>query len=221
MICCVQVSSFALSSLSLKGWECECECECPPRRCWPFRCLPGCPRSDVTPVHPLFRNAYNNGRSRSGYNRKGIRPWNAVSLLSPINRNYSIKKKSEVHPVLLKYIFQNGIWLFRLRCLWQGESARGKWIHKIQQEKWNFGLNYWITFYPLQLWGDFAEKGFEDKSKKICNWFFEQLVIWSCSNLKSVILNHTGGVHNIRMLMTLMPIFYYWGCEFIVGYAWQ
>ena len=26
-------------------------------------------------------------------------------------------------------------WLFRLRCLWQGESARGKWIHKIQQEK--------------------------------------------------------------------------------------
>ena len=110
MICCVQVSSFALSSLSLKGWECECECECPPRRCWSFRCLPGCPRSDVTPVHPLFRNAYNNGRSRSGYNRKGIRPWNAVSLLSPINRNYSIKKKNEVHPVPLKiYIPKNGM----------------------------------------------------------------------------------------------------------------
>ena len=109
MICCVQVSSFALSSLSLKGWVCECEC--PPRRCWPFRCLPGCPRSDVTPVHPLFRNAYNNGRSRSGYNRKGIRPWNAVSLLSPINRNYSIKKKSEVHPVPLKiYIPKWYVW---------------------------------------------------------------------------------------------------------------
>ena len=111
MICCVQVSSFALSSLSLKCWECECECECPPRRCWSFRCLPGCPRSDVTPVHPLFRNAYNNGRSRSGYNRKGIRPWNAVSLLSPINRNYSIKKKSEVHPVPLKiYIPKWYVW---------------------------------------------------------------------------------------------------------------
>jgi hypothetical protein len=58
-----------------------------------------------------------------------------------------------------------------------------------------------------------AEKGFEDKSKKICNCFFEQLVIWSCSNAKSVYsqYSYADDSTHVNFLLLGMRI-YCWLC---------